>query len=210
MTQWVLTRPTSDHFSILVEAGRIFRGKSPFRFKNKWLKSNGFKDRVLSWWNRYSFFGTPSFVLAKKLKALKKDIIQWNQREFGNVVHQKKELLEALKLLDVKEGELSLFEVELGERAMLRSQIQNLFSLEEVSWRQKSRMLCIKEGDNDTKFFHKMANSRRRHNHISMLEVDGVIYEDESEMADQAVQFYKKLYKEIEEWRPCVEGLEFD
>ena len=56
VTQWVLTRPISDHFSILVEAGRIFRGKSPFRFKNKWLKSNGFKDRVLSWWNRYSFF----------------------------------------------------------------------------------------------------------------------------------------------------------
>ena len=112
--------------------------------------------------------------------------------------------------MDVKEGELGLSEVELGERAALRSQIQNLLSLEEVSWRQKSRMLCIKKGDNNTKFFHKMANSRRRHNHISMLEVDGVIYEDESEMADQAVQFYKKLYKETEEWRPSVEGLEFD
>ena len=112
--------------------------------------------------------------------------------------------------MDVKEGEHGLSEVELGERAVLRSQIQNLLSLEEVSWRQKLRMLCIKEGDNNTKIFHKMANSRRRYNHISMLEVDGVIYEDESEMADQAVQFYKKLYKEIEEWRPCVEGLEFD
>ena len=43
--------------------------------------------------------------------------------------------MEALKLLDVKEGELGLSEVELGERAELRSQIQNLLSLEEVSWR---------------------------------------------------------------------------
>ena len=71
-------------------------------------------------------------------------------------------------------------------------------------------MLCIKEGDKNTKFVHKVANSRRRYNQISMLEVDGVIYEDESEMADQVVQFYKNLYKEIEEWRPFVEGLEFD
>ena len=71
-------------------------------------------------------------------------------------------------------------------------------------------MLCIKEGDNNTKFFHKVANSRRRYNHISMLEVNGVTYEDESEMADQAVQFYKNLYKETEGWRPFVEGLEFD
>ena len=119
-------------------------------------------------------------------------------------------MLEALKLLDVKEGEHGLFEVELGERAVLRSQIQNLLLLEEVSWRQKSRMLCIKEGDNNTKFFHKVANSQRRYNHISMLEVNGDIYEDEYEMANQVVQFYKNLCKDLEKWRPFVEGLEFD
>ena len=66
---------------------------------------------------------------------MKKDIIQWNRSEFGNVERQKKELLGALKFLDVKEREHSLSEVELGERAMLRSQIQNLLSLEKVSWR---------------------------------------------------------------------------
>ena len=135
VTQWALPCPISDHFPILVEAGGILRGKSLFRFENMWLKSDGFKDRVHTWWNRYSFSGTPNFVLAKKLKALKEDVIQWNQSEFGNVEHQKRELLEALKLLDVKEGEHDLSEVELGERAVLRSQIQNLLSLEEVSWR---------------------------------------------------------------------------
>ena len=45
-------------------------------------------------------------------------------------------------------------------------------------------MLCIMEGDNNTKFFHKVANSQRRYNHISVLKVDGVIYEDELEMVD--------------------------
>ena len=82
------------------------RGKSPFRFENMWLKTKGFVDRVQSWWNRHSFVGTPSFVLAKKLKALKKDIVQWNCREFGNVECQKKQLLEELKKLDAKEGTL--------------------------------------------------------------------------------------------------------
>ena len=66
---------------------------------------------------------------------MKEDIIQWNWSEFGNVKRQKNELLEALKLLDVKEEEHDLSEVELGEKALLRSQIQNLISLEEVSWR---------------------------------------------------------------------------
>ena len=38
-----------------------------------------------------------------------------------------------MKLLDAKEGEYGLSKVEIDERAMLRSQIQNLLSLEEVS-----------------------------------------------------------------------------
>ena len=50
------------------------RGKSPFRFENLWLKIDGFVDRVQFWWNQHSFVGTPSFVLAKKLKALKAKI----------------------------------------------------------------------------------------------------------------------------------------
>ena len=36
-------------------------------------------------------------MLAKKLKALKKDIIQWDRREFGNVDRHKKQMLEELK-----------------------------------------------------------------------------------------------------------------
>ena len=145
------------------------RGKSPFRFENMWLKSDGFVDRVNSWWNHHSFLGTPSYVFAKKLKALKEDIIQWNRQEFGNVGRRKKELLGTLELLDAKEGILELTETERNEKNEVRSQVEHLISLEEISWRQKSRMLCIKEGDNNTKFFHKMANSHRRYNHLNFL-----------------------------------------
>ena len=45
-------------------------------------------------------------------------------------------------------------------------------------------MLCIKEGDNNTKFFHKMANSHRRFNHLRTLEVDGMVFEEESEVTN--------------------------
>ena len=174
------------------------RGKSPFRFENMWLRLEGFMDRVHTLWNRHSFVGTPSFVLAKKLKALKEDIMQWNRQEFGNIRRQKKQLLEESKTLDAKEGDLGFSDGEKCHRANLRSQVEHLLSLEEISWRQKSRMLYIKEGDNNTKFFHKMANSHRRFNHLRTLEVDGVVFEEDSEVSNQVVQFYKNLYKETE------------
>ena len=39
-----------------------------------WLKMEGFVEKFQGWWNSYTFDGTPSFVLASKLKALKEDL----------------------------------------------------------------------------------------------------------------------------------------
>ena len=83
--------------------------------------------------------------------------------------------------------------------------MEHLLFLEEISWRQKSRMLCIKEGDNNTtSFFTKWLIP------IEGLIIYGVVFEEESEVTNQVVQFYKNLYKETEGWRLFVEGLEFD
>ena len=67
----------------------------------------------------------------------------------------------------------------------------------------------MKEGDNNTCFFHRLANSHRRANHIRSVEVDGVLYEDEPGVQAQVVQFYQELYTETDMWRPIVDGLDF-
>ena len=58
-----------------------------------------------------------------------------------------------------------------------RKELDNLALLEETSWRQKSRVFWLKEGNNNTKFFHKMANSNRRRNYMKTVEVDDIVHE---------------------------------
>jgi hypothetical protein len=83
-----------------------------------------------------------------------------------------------LLALDIKEGVQGLTHEEQILRESHKAELIRLAHLAEISWRQKSRVLWLKEGDNNTKFFHKMANSHRRCNYMENLEVDGVVYEE--------------------------------
>lgn len=56
----------------------------------------------------------------------------------------------------------------------------------------------LKEGFNNTGFFHGMENSHGRPNNLGLLEVD------------QVVHFYGTLYQETEGWSPAVDGLELN
>ena len=67
----------------------------------------------------------------------------------------------------------------------------------------------MKEGDNNTRFFYRLANSHRNANQIKRIEVDGVLYEDESDVRSQLVLFYQGLYEETEVGHPTVDGLDF-
>jgi len=140
-----------------------------FKFENMWLKAEGFMGKVKQWWDSYSFQGTSSFAFACKLKALKKDLKSWNEEVFGKVDRNKRKFFEDLRAFDAIEGSRALVEKELQKKTEIVREIERCSLLEEVSWRQKSRVLWLKEGDKCTKFFHSIANSNRRYNSIDSL-----------------------------------------
>ena len=67
----------------------------------------------------------------------------------------------------------------------------------------------MKEGDNNTRFFHRLANSHRNANQIKRIEMDGILYEDEPDVRSQLVLSYQGLFKETEVGHPTMDGVRF-
>ena len=100
-----LPRPTSDHFSILLEGGSLRRGPTPFKFENMWFKVEGFKDLIRNWWRGIEVSGSASFRLSAKLKELKQKLKVWNREVFGNLECNKEAALQQVEYWDRVEGE---------------------------------------------------------------------------------------------------------
>jgi hypothetical protein len=147
--------------------------------------------------------------LACKLKALKVDLRKWNEEVFGHVRQQKKTMLEGIREIDVIGEGRALIEEEKMNKVDLSTELERLLLCEEVSWRQKSRALWLREGDKNTKFFHKVANSNRRNNSIEALLINGSLTSNVPTMKTHIVQFYSHLYSEQCRWRPKPDGLSF-
>ncbi|XP_059658998.1 uncharacterized protein LOC132305363 [Cornus florida] len=149
-------------------------------------------------------------MLTTKLKALKFDLKKWNKDVFGNLEWRKSRVFADFYEIDRLEEGGGDVEFLRSRRASCQTDFAKIASMEEISWRQKSRALWLKERDRNTKFFHRLANAHRRSNHIGRIWVEGVEMWKEEDVHNGIVSFYQKLYTEPFIWRPKLDGLHFE
>ncbi|KAJ9685197.1 hypothetical protein PVL29_017290 [Vitis rotundifolia] len=198
--QEALPRWTSDHSPICLETNPLKWGPTPFRFENMWLLHPEFKEKFS--WEGHKFM--------RKLKFVKSKLKDWNKVAFGDLRERKNLILSDLGRIDLIEQERNLNIDLVSERILRRRELEDLLLKEEVHWRQKSRVKWIKEGDCNSKFFHRMANGRRSRKFIkSLISKRGVTLSNIEVISEEIVNFFGKLYSKPvgDSWR--VEGVDW-
>lgn len=140
---------------------------------------------------------------------MKRLLGDWNKHTFGRVDKIRDEILVQIKVLDERESlGLSTTEDRI-ERVNKKTEYLKWAKLESIRMKQKTKNKWIMEGDQNTSFFNRWANNRRRLNTIGCIRVDGELTEVQPVIANHIQQFYVNLYKENYTNRPFIEDLEF-
>lgn len=166
-----LPRIASDHCPVLLQLSPPGKRKQAIwlRFEDAWLSSPEVFRVVQSAW-RSSKSEPPDaklhFLCKKTLRALH----FWSKNTLKSLIKCKDQL--EGEILELQSLEVSTNGITYEQQEELRSKVLNLNScLGRLStwWRQRAKVRWIKDGDQNTTFFHTVASSRRRSNHVNSM-----------------------------------------
>ena len=137
------------------------------------------------------------YKFQQKLKTLKIRIKQWNKESFGNNFQEKKRLdlyIQEVQLEMSRQDPLA--ELKYQEWRLLQD-LNLKEKQEETLFEQKSRIQWLRDGDRNTKFFHKATVQHQQHNKIVRLKrSDGSVTEKQEEIEETLTSYFADLLEE--------------
>ncbi|GJV24781.1 RNA-directed DNA polymerase, eukaryota [Tanacetum coccineum] len=141
-----LDRNLSDHHPILMWELRVDYGPTPFRFFHSWFNLDGFEKMVEDTWKSLATVDSNAKIsIQSKLFDIDKILDQGGSKE------------------DI-----------VSDRSLLLKELNDINSIDSLEVTQKSKVRWAIEGDENTKFFHGIFNSKR-----SQLAIHGTLVDSE-------------------------------
>ena len=154
--------------------------------------------------------GREGHKFMRKLQFVKAKLKDWNKNTFGMLKERKKTISDEIANIDAIEQEGALSSDLAALRAIRKGELEELILREEIHWKQKAKIKWVKEGDCNSKLFHKVANGSRNKNFIKILENErGLVLDSSESITEEILLYFKKLYScpPWESWR--VEGIDW-
>ncbi|GAU51172.1 hypothetical protein TSUD_412070 [Trifolium subterraneum] len=184
-------------------------GPRPVRMLKCWHDNPGFRQFVVDKWKSLQIDGCGGFVLKEKLKLIKLALKEWHNTHARNLPGRINDLKVRLSVLDSKGGEEELTDEEMAEFRSISFDIHSLSRVNtSISW-QQSRILWLREGDANSKYFHSVLASRRRQNALSSIMVDGERVEGVQPVRQAVFTHFSSHFRACNVARPTVEELQF-
>ncbi|KAK4260674.1 hypothetical protein QN277_003758 [Acacia crassicarpa] len=168
----------SDHHVLLVDYC-FYEAKTPkpFRFEANWVHHEEYLQVVNEGWNDVEGHVENNVLeLVRRLDACRKRLVVWSRGTFPNfrrLIVRLKQKLECCNIGPITEQSVA-------ETEELTRQLEEVWSQEEIYWRQRSRIGWLNSGDKNTRFFHSSVIQKRQRNKILRLKDDRDVWLVES------------------------------
>lgn len=159
--QWIGTGGISDHRPIyMVLDDSSHKIKDPFKFNSTWLRDPSYIKLITDFWQSHPISEEEDLAsgFVHNLKELKDNSREWvhKKREHDDI--NLRQFVHAISAIEENsEGTFTSLEKKEHITFLIKQRSQILKEREE-SWRLRSRVIWLHEGDENTKFYHKLAN----------------------------------------------------
>jgi hypothetical protein len=166
-----ITSSRSDHCPIVInlERDQTKLIKSATRYEAMWEREASLFECVDEAWLNYKT-ATNLDDIQHKLAHTMTSLCRWSKTKFESVNREIKELKRKLERLQNQNYKRNQDEIR-----STSARLDEILYREEVMRRQRSRIQWLKEGDQNTRFFHRKASGRASKNRIRKLKKEMVL-----------------------------------
>ena len=183
----------SDHTPLLVDSAAHLDNKSLFSFILSWMRQEGFYEMVSDQWTPIVTGNTPIEIWQNKIRHLRQFLRGWAKNMSGIYKKERDKIL----LINERDIKAEVVPLSAEERAAKKATDDYLAKLrrdEETKWDQRAKVKHVREGGNNTKYFHLIANGKHRQKRIFQLEQDEGTIVGEANLKLFITEYYKKLF----------------